>query len=155
MGDNIDELFRARGLAFLLSQIGALSSRRWAERLAKLGLDSRQVMLFWNIALREGQSQRELASAMHLPSSRLVGMIDALEKRGWVKRRINAGDRRAKAIHLTHAGRQSLARVLAVAAEHEAELSAGMDAAERETLVRLLERIASTQGLRPGVHPGF
>jgi DNA-binding MarR family transcriptional regulator len=155
MGDDVNELFVARGLGFLLSQVGTLSSRRWAERLAELRLDTRQVMLFWNIALSEGRSQRELAQALLLPSSRIVGLVDALEERGWVKRRTNTGDRRARALYLTTAGREALARILVVAAEHETEMSKGIDAEQRDMLVKLLETIVSAQGLSRGVHPGF
>jgi hypothetical protein len=39
-------------------------------------------------------------------------------------------------------------------AEHEAELTAGLDPHEREQLIALLGRIAADQGLATGVHPG-
>jgi DNA-binding MarR family transcriptional regulator len=153
--NQIHDLFAARGLGFLLSQVGAHSSRRWAERLAAIDLDSRQVMLLWNIAAREGRSQNSLATSMHLPSSRIVGLVDALERRGWVKRRTNTADRRAKTVHLTGAGRNALDLILAVAAEHEAELSQGLQTSQRDALVELLERVAHSQGLVPAVHPDF
>jgi hypothetical protein len=34
-------------------------------------------------------------------------------------------------------------------------MSKGIDAKQRDTLVKLLETIASAQGLSRGVHPGF
>jgi hypothetical protein len=66
------EVFEGRGIAFLLSQVGAHSSRTWAERLRPLGLDSRQIMLVWHVGMREGRAQRELAEALGLPESRIV-----------------------------------------------------------------------------------
>jgi hypothetical protein len=73
------ELLSGQGVAFLASQVGALSSRLWRERLREAGLDTRAVMLFWNVATAEGRSQRELAEVLGLPASRVVDLVDALE----------------------------------------------------------------------------
>jgi DNA-binding MarR family transcriptional regulator len=152
---NVDELFRARGVAFLLSQVGAESSKRWAERLAALGLDSRRVMLFWHVALVEGRSQRELADALGLPETRIVALVDSLEEQGWIERRTSRQDRRARRLFMTERGREGLNRIMQVAEEHEAETAEGLSESERAQLVELLERLASTSRLRAGVHPDF
>ncbi len=48
-----------------------------------------------------------------------------------------------------------LARIIAISAEHEADLTVGLDAQERELLIGLLQRVAENQGLVEGVHPDF
>lgn len=146
---------RSPGAAFLFSQLGGHSSRLWVERLAKAGLDAREVMLFRHVSLSEGRSQREVALAVGLPASRIVAIVDRLEARGWVERRTNPGDRRAHALHLTADGRARLAQIMAISAEHEADLTVGLDAQERESLIGLLQRVAENQRLVEGVHPGF
>jgi DNA-binding MarR family transcriptional regulator len=148
-----DQLFRGRGIAFLTSQVGALSSRRWNERLRAEGLDSRQVMLFWNVAAGEGRSQRELADALGLPGSRIVGLVDALESQGLLERRTDARDRRGRALHLTERGRELMDRIMTISAEHEATFAAGLGPGERTTLVQLLAKLAAAQGLAARVHP--
>jgi hypothetical protein len=49
-------------------------------------------------------------------------------------------------------------RVRVIAAEHEAELAAGLTAAQHEQLIRLLRRVAGEQRLlatgMPGIPPG-
>jgi len=90
-----NDLLRGRGVAFLASQVGARSSRRWSERLRSIGLEARQVMLFWNVAIAEGRSQRQLADALGLPESRIVGLVDSLETDGYLERRTTPSDRRA------------------------------------------------------------
>jgi DNA-binding MarR family transcriptional regulator len=149
------DLFGGRGVAFLASQVGAHSPRLWHRRLRDVGLDSRQVMLFWNVAMREGRSQRALAAALGLPSSRIVGLVDELERRGWLVRRVSDRDRRARALYLTPRGHQVLDQIMGLAATHEAELSAGLTAQERHALAGLLAQVAATQGLIPTVHPDF
>jgi DNA-binding MarR family transcriptional regulator len=149
------ELFLARGLSFLLSQVGAHSSRTWNARLASSGLDSREVMLFWNVAMEEGRSQRQLADALGLPGSRVVGLVDALEEEHLLERRTNARDRRARALYLTSQGHDLLRRIMAIAADQELQLSEGLTSGERRALVELLGKVAEAQGLIPGVHPDF
>lgn len=112
-------------------------------------------MLLWNVAMEEGRSQRELADAVGLPSSRIVNLVDALETEGLVERRANAQDRRARALHLTHAGRVAMQRIATIGADFEHEQSQGLTAGERATLVRLLSKVAKRQRLAPRVHPGF
>jgi DNA-binding MarR family transcriptional regulator len=143
------------GIAFLLSQLGGHASRAWTNRLARIGLEPREVMLFRFVARAEGRSQRDVASAIGLPASRIVGLVDRLEAQGWIERRASATDRRTHALHVTAAGRTVLERVRAVSREHEAELTAGLDPAERTVLMGLLDRIARGQGLLEGVHPAF
>jgi hypothetical protein len=48
-----------------------------------------------------------------------------------------------------------LDRIMAISAEHEADLPRGLDPAQRDALVGLLHRLSTTQGLIEGVHPGF
>lgn len=154
-GERRSDLFGGRSVSFLLSQVGAHSSRLWSERLRAAGLDSRAVMLFWNVASAEGRSQRELAAALRLPPSRIVDLVDALEGQGWLQRRTRPGDRRAHALYLTDQGRQVLDRVMAIAADHEEHLTSGLQPREREVLMRLLGKVATSQGLIAKVHPDF
>jgi DNA-binding MarR family transcriptional regulator len=148
-------VFQGRGAAFLTSQVGAHSSRRWSERVQAIGLDSREVMLLWNVAIEEGRSQRELAEALRLPGSRVVGLVDRLEAGGWLQRRLSANDRRTRALHLTPKGNKLVDRIMDIAAEHEDDLTRGLGSRDRKELVDLLTRIARAQDLIPTSHPDF
>jgi DNA-binding MarR family transcriptional regulator len=149
------DLFKGRGAAFLISQIGAHSSRRWNERVQAIGLDSRAVMLLWNVAIKEGRSQRELAEALRLPGSRVVALVDRLEAGGWLKRRSSTNDRRTRTLHLTAKGRILVDRIMEIAAAHENDLTRGLRARDRAELVELLTRIGRAQDLIPTSHPDF
>jgi len=149
------DVFQGRGLSFLLSQIGAHTSRSWTQRLEPVGLDSRQVMVMWNIARAEGRSQRELADALRLPASRVVALVDALEKHGLVERRMIASDRRARALYLTRKGRALVSKIVAVAIDNDDSVGEGLALEERQTLIELLTKVAAAQGLIAGVHPDF
>jgi DNA-binding MarR family transcriptional regulator len=145
---------RVPGVAFLLSQLGYHSSRLWQGRLAPLGLDPRHVMLLRHVAIEEGRSQQALGEALQIPPSRMVALVDAMERRGLLRRRPVPGDRRVRTLHLTVDGRRLLDQVMDISVEHERQLCKGLQPAEREHLIALLGRVATEQGLGAGVHPG-
>jgi DNA-binding MarR family transcriptional regulator len=143
------------GAAFLLSQLGIYASRLWAQRIQKLGLDPRHVMLLGVVAAGEGRSQQALGEQIQRPPSRMVAFVDELENRRLVERRSAPDDRRVRAIHVTDEGLKILDEVMRVSAEFEAEICAGLTKEEQERLIELLSRIVTEQGLAPGVHPGI
>jgi DNA-binding MarR family transcriptional regulator len=142
-------------VGFLLSQLGFQGSRRFTERLEPLDLNPRSFALLRHIVAAEGRSQHALAEALQVPPSRMVALLDELEGRDLVERRPHPSDRRARSLYLTGKGRRLLAKAARVADEHEAELCADLSAAERKQLLELLGRIAASQGLTAGVHPGL
>ncbi|MFI1656505.1 MarR family winged helix-turn-helix transcriptional regulator [Streptomyces sp. NPDC020472] len=144
-----------RGGAFLLAQLGAHAAGRFGERVGGLGLAPPDVGLLRMIATEPGRSQRSLAADLGVVPSRVVALIDSLEKKGFVERRRSAEDRRHHELYLSEEGRRVLGRVREVAALHEDDLFAALDEEDRARLAALLGRIAEQQGLTPGVHPGY
>jgi DNA-binding MarR family transcriptional regulator len=142
-------------LAFLLVQLGMHGARQFGERLQPLGLEQRQAGMLVRLAANEGRSQQAIAGMLGVNATRMVFLVDELEKLGLVERRRNPDDRRSHALYLTEQGRAALDRVRAVTAEHEKQMSAGLTSAERGELIGLLRRLAAAQGLRPGSLPGF
>jgi DNA-binding MarR family transcriptional regulator len=140
---------------FLLTQLGTHAHRRFAERLAELDLHPRHFGMLSHLAASEGQSQQALSSALGVHRSAVVALVDDLEQRGLAERRRDPVDRRAYTLYLTPSGRNLLADLQQMAKEHEAELLSGLGAAERSQLVSLLQRVAESQGLAPGVHPNL
>jgi DNA-binding MarR family transcriptional regulator len=145
----------ADGLAFLLSQVGAHSSARFADRLEPLGLKPPHAGILKVIHEADGLSQQALGDRLGMFPSRLVAVLDELGRLGLVERRDNPADRRSYALYLTEAGRRALEQIERVAREHQHALCAALDASERVQLAGFLRRIAAQQGLAPGIHPGF
>ena len=141
-------------LSFLLVQLGLHGARRFGERLAPLGLEQRDAGMLIRLAANEGQSQQALAEMIGVNATRMVFLVDELEKLGLVERRRNPADRRSHALYLTDRGRATVGQVRAVTAAHEAELGAGLTEAQRAQLVSLLRTVALEQGLHPRGMPG-
>lgn len=142
-------------MAFLASQVGAASSLLWNRRLQEAGLESRSAMVLWNLGSIQGRSQRALAETLHLPPTRLVEVLDRLEKQGWIERRVKAGDRRINELYLTKSGGEVLDQIVAIGSEHEEYFARSLQPEERAELVKLLSKLAAEHGLTPRVHPHF
>src|SRR6202158_6332050 len=141
--------------AFLLAQLGAYAPGQFAKRLQPLGFTTAHAGIFRIIAANPGLSQQELAAKLGMYASRLVAVIDDLEKRGLIERQPSNTDRRLYALHFTKSGREQLSAIWAIAREHGRDLFDGLSDEERSTLTALLERVAKKQGLQEGVHPGY
>jgi DNA-binding MarR family transcriptional regulator len=142
-------------VAFLLSKLGFVAASEFGAALAPLGLEPRHAGLLRVVAAHEGQSQHALGQALGVAPSRIVALVDDLEQRGLVERRLNPADRRAREIHLTPGGHDAMRAIAAVGLEHEARVCADLSADERHQLLHLLHRLARGLDGPIGVHPGL
>jgi DNA-binding MarR family transcriptional regulator len=141
--------------AFLLAQLGAHAASQFAERLKVLDLAPADAGILRLLRIAAGLSQQELGARLGIHPSRLVAILDNLEKHKLVERRPNPDDRRLYSLQLTKSGEEILGRIGNVAREHQEALLWTLSKDERETLGALLLRIADQQGLARGVHPGY
>ena len=142
-------------LAFLLSQVGAHAAARFAERLAPLNLTPAHTGILRVIKQSDGLSQQALGEKLGMFPSRLVVLLDELEKRGLIARRDNPADRRSYALHLTRAGLKSWVQIARIGREQQDAICSSLDESERAQLKGFLTRIAVEQQLTPGIHPGY
>ncbi|MBG0822617.1 winged helix-turn-helix transcriptional regulator [Planomonospora sp. ID91781] len=145
----------AAAVAFLLAQLGEHAAAKFAERIESLELTPAHAGVLRLVSVRPGCSQQVLAGALGALPSKVVALVDELQRRGLVERRRNPADRRLHALHLTDEGEEMLRRVRSAAETHGAELTRALDPEQRGHLADLLGRIAADQGLQPGVHPGY
>jgi DNA-binding MarR family transcriptional regulator len=141
--------------AFLLSKVGFEASRRFRVALAPLGLEPRHFALMRYVAADEGQTQQALGDALGIPKSRMVSLVDDLEARGLLERRLRSDDRRARALHLTPEGCDMLEHALRVEADHNSALTGRLSPEEYRQLVKVLQKLASEQDMDPEMHPAI
>jgi DNA-binding MarR family transcriptional regulator len=141
--------------AFLLAQLGAHAASQFAERLGVLDLTPPDAGILRLLRIAAGLSQQALAAKLKIHPSRLVAILDNLEKRGFLERRANPDDRRLYSLYLAKNGEEALDRIGKVAREHQDALLSVLSKEERDQLADLLLRIADQQGLVRGVHPGY
>src|ERR1700723_1088261 len=133
--------------AFLLAQLGAHAASQFAERLGVLELTPPDAGILRLLRVAAGMSQQELAAKLRIHPSRLVAILDNLEKRGVVERRANPDGHRFYSLHLTKGGGDLLEKIGKVAREHQDALLTALSREERSELDRLLLRIVDQQEL--------
>jgi DNA-binding MarR family transcriptional regulator len=132
-------------LGFLLAWAGQRSARNFAAALEPLGLDQRQWVVLNLVDAAPGATQQELVERTSVDPSSMVAIVDSLEERGLAERRPHASDRRKRAVHLTGRGRKTLERGREAIGRGQQELQAPLTAEERETLRRLLRKLAGVE----------
>jgi DNA-binding MarR family transcriptional regulator len=115
----------------------------FARRFAPLGLTPAQYSTLSTIGDNPGRNQSEIAEALGILRPNFVTMMDELEGRGLAERSRSGADRRAKALALTTAGRELLARARVVQGEQEAAIDQILGRGEREALVDALQKLAT------------
>jgi DNA-binding MarR family transcriptional regulator len=140
-------------LAFLLAQVGSHSQSSFGKQVDPLGLRLAHVGVLKAIFRADGLTQRELGDVLGMFPSNLVRLIDELEERGLVKRGKSREDRRSYTLQLTEKGQGVALELINLTRAHQDRICASLAPAERQELTRLLQKIATDQGLRPGVHP--
>src|SRR4030088_676882 len=120
---------RPTGAAFLLAQLGAHAADRFGERIKGLGVAPRHAGILRIIATTPACNQRLLAKRLGVLPSRMVILLDELTEKGLLKRNHNTKDPRHSQLVLTKRGQRMLEKLSRLAAEHEADLCAGLTAA--------------------------
>lgn len=140
-------------IPFLLAQLGSHVSGDFQRRLAPIGADPRTYAVLLALASADGQSQRQLSERLGIHRNAMVTVIDNLERQGLAKRLPHPDDRRAVAVTLTTKARRLLPALHEQGRDLEDQIVSPLSLKERDTLRRLLQRIAAGAGLIPGVHP--
>jgi MarR family transcriptional regulator, organic hydroperoxide resistance regulator len=102
----------AAEITALLAALVPLFERRFAQVSSELGLTRAQAQFLVQLPADEALSQRDMSQRLHCAPSSVVGLIDGLEERGWLSRRVDSTDRRINVLVLTPAGKQAREELL-------------------------------------------
>jgi DNA-binding MarR family transcriptional regulator len=92
----------------------------------------------------------EIAAWQRMSPSGITGRLDALEKRGFIRRLPSPADRRKVIVELTEEGRQAWRSTFDPQTNEEAKVLAALDPDEQEQLNAMLRRMLSVVD-RPGL----
>ena len=89
----------------------------------------------------EGLSQQQLSEHLIVTKSNVVGLIDRLERSGYVTREAHPSDRRFNQIVLTSKGEQLEARIEKLYFKEVDKMMNVLSAQEKRSVIRAMERI--------------
>lgn len=129
------------GTFWLLLDCARRMSRLFGLRLAELGFTRTQWLVLSSTLKREGIRQIELASLLELAPAPLGKVVDQLEDRGWLERRPDEQDRRAKRLYLSDLRANELASIRRQFSRLQGTIVRSLTAHERRKLSETLQAI--------------
>ena len=127
-----------RNFGFLVHDVARLMRVAYDRRTRELGLTRSQWWVLNHLYFHEGITQSALADVLDIEKPTLGRLLDRLEDKGWLERRADPSDRRAKRVYLT-GNVQGLMRTLRrLAADLRAQALDGLDEDERDRLLETL-----------------
>lgn len=140
--EQIDARFLQTLVGYGARRVSLTAIASFLPRMAAYELRPVEFSVLSLIHHNPGITSRQLCGALSIQPPNLVGMLQQHEKkRGLIERRPHPHDGRAIGLHLTAAGRQLVRKAERTASLNDAQVTARLTAAERRTLLRLLEKI--------------
>ncbi|WP_242883186.1 MarR family winged helix-turn-helix transcriptional regulator [Actinomadura litoris] len=125
-------------MAFFVEHLKRIRERS----LSEYGLQRHEYDTLHALAGRHGRAApSELAADLGMAPNSITGRLDALERRGFVRRTPSATDRRRVVVELTEEGRATWRGAIGGVGHEEERTLNALDAEERRTLSDLLRRI--------------
>jgi DNA-binding MarR family transcriptional regulator len=131
------------GCGLLILRLARASAWRLGRSLTDSGLRWPEFAVLHHLDAQGPVAQRDLALALRIQPSNIVGLLDEMEGRGFLTRAPDPADRRRHRVELTRRGHVVLGRATEAARTGEADLLAPLDPAERRKFHALLVRLTA------------
>ncbi len=132
-----------RGMAgHLIRRLNQHSTHVFAMGAQQAGFDLTPVQFadMDSIASNPGIDQAGVAASIAYDRATIGGVIDRLEQKGYVLRKVSPRDRRRRAVWLTDKGETVLREILPVVTDLQGSILPGLDQAERTRFLELAEK---------------
>ena len=129
----------------LIRRLSQQSNQVFQDEMKRIGFDvtSVQFAAMQAIDLHGEMEQSQIAQSIHYDKATIGGVIDRLEKRGWVERKANPKDKRAKLVSLIREGRKALEELTPVVNALQDQVVANLSAEERALFIKLAQKVVS------------
>lgn len=124
-----------RNFGFLVHDVARLMRVAYDRRARELGLTRSQWWVLNHLYFNEGITQSAFADILDIEKPTLGRLLDRLEDKGWLERRADPSDRRAKRVYLTGNVRGLMRTLRRLAADLRTSALEGLDEPERERLL--------------------
>ena len=142
-----------RSFGFLLHDIARLMRKKFDQRARSLNLSRAQWQLLVHLSRHEGINQSGLAEILEIENITLGRLVDRMEEAGWVERRPDPGDRRARLLYTTEKVAPVMERMRELAEATRNEALAGLAPAQRDALIDTLIQVRGNLSERNGRAP--
>lgn len=126
---------------YLLMADQAVFQKRLLNALKKASLTAGQPKVLDYLKDHDGAGQKEIAAACHIEPATLTSVLNRMEEKGMIERRMRNGNRRSLYVFLTEKGKELSDVVEREFDRADEQALAGFSPEEREECRRMLRRI--------------
>ena len=126
---------------YLLMADQAVFQKRLLNALKKASLTAGQPKVLDYLNDHDGAGKKEIAAACHIEPATLTSVLNRMEEKGMIERRMRNGNRRSLYVFLTEKGKELSDVVEREFDRAEEQALAGFSPEEREECRRMLRRI--------------
>lgn len=138
---HLDGRRRGLKLGFLIHDVSRMRRRAFDQLMRPLGITRARWWVIAHLSRQDGMMQTQLAERLDVGKASLGNLIDRLEADGWVKRRADPVDKRAKRVYLARNAEQLLDAMMNYERKFNEQALRGLNDEDRDSLVRLLSLI--------------
>ncbi len=127
-----------KSFGFLIHDIARLMCKAFDKKAQTLGLTRSQWTVLIHLRRQDGLKQADLANLLEVQPISLTRLIDRLVNKGWVVRKKDPVDRRAKRIFLTAKVKPLTGKLLELGKKTREEALKGLDKTNIDKLMGML-----------------
>jgi len=139
-----DEFQFERTFGWLMHDVQRLIRRNWARSLkaSGVGLSEPQARILANLLRQEeGLTQTQLAGELEMEKAPLGRLLDRMDEAGYIERRPDPNDRRARRVFLSTSGAASIPSMLSVTRQVFADAFVGVPEEKIDVMLDVLGAI--------------
>jgi len=128
-------------LAFLIHDVSRMRRAVYDQIMKPFNFTRARWWVLAHLSRHDGMMQSQLADVLEVGKASLGSVIEQLEADGWVERRSDPSDKRAKRVFLTRSAQPFIKKMTVAEDEFNRRALAGLDGDDRATLIQLLSQI--------------
>lgn len=140
-GDSGESLSNGIRLGFLIHDVSRMRRSAFDQFMKPLGVTRAQWWVMAHLSRHDGMMQTQLADVLEVGKASLGDVIGSLEGGGWIERRTDPSDKRAKRVFLTKPSHALIKRMTVMESDFNTRILAELTLAERDALTSSLVKI--------------
>lgn len=143
----LDEVARdAIRLSFLMHDVSRMRRNTYDQFMKPLGITRAQWWVLAHLSRHDGMMQTQLADVLEVGKASLGVVVEGLETNGWISRRPDPTDKRAKRVYLTKPAQGLIKRMTVLEVEFNDRVFANLPLDERAALFSSLIKVKQSLG---------
>lgn len=126
---------------YLLMSVQAMFQKKLLDKVKGRQLTTGQPKVLDYLYTHDGASQKEIASACHIEAGSLTSVLNRMEQKHMIERKMLNGNRRSLHVFLTASGKEDQTAVEDAFSELEKHVFAGITDQDRDTFLKVFQKI--------------